>query len=87
MTAQIPRDGYTLEFRRGLPPTEIGIGIDIFDLRVPFTLAAPLKASYRFVFDRGDLGRRRFEQQRLEIGDGRVFMTMNNGHRLTYVRH
>ena len=87
MTAQIPRDGYTLEFKRGMPPTEISIGVDIFEFRVPFALAAPLKARYRFVFDRGDLGRRRFEQQRLEIGDGRVFMTMNNGHRLTYVRH
>ena len=70
----------------GQPPTEIGIGVDIFDFRVPFKLTAPVKAQYRFVFDRGDLGRRRFEKQRLDIEEGRVIMTMN-GRRMTYVKH
>ena len=86
LTAQIPRDGYTINYRPGQPPTEIGIGVDIFNFRVPFSLAAPLKAQYRFVFDRGDLGRRRFEQQRLNVEEGRVIMTMN-GRRMTYVKH
>ncbi|MDZ7630175.1 MAG: hypothetical protein U5K74_02155 [Gemmatimonadaceae bacterium] len=85
ITAQSMRDGYTLRFERGMPPTELGIGVDMVDFRVPFLLGAPVHAAYRFVFDRGDLGTRRFDRERLAVSPDRLTMTLN-GRALTYVR-
>jgi hypothetical protein len=86
MTAQSSRAGYTLRFTPGMPPTEIGIGVDVGDFRVPFPLSGQVKAHYRFAFDRGDLGRRRFERERLTVDKNRVTLTLN-GRAMTYVRH
>lgn len=84
--SQTSTDGYTLHFTRGMAPTLLAIGVEMLEFRVPFALTAPVKATYRFVFDRGDLGTRRFTAQHLQTTEGRLLMTIN-GQRLTYVRH
>jgi len=84
--SQTTRNGYTLHFTRDMPPTLLGISVEMLKFRVPFALTAPVKATYRFVVDRGDMGTRRFEAKRLRVDEGRLTMTIN-GERLTYVRH
>jgi hypothetical protein len=85
-TVQTTREGYTLNFRRGMPPSEIGIGITMLEFRVGFPLTGAVHAKYRFIFDPGDLGTRRFEAERLRIEDGALIMTRND-HPMRYVRH
>ena len=77
---------YVLHFERGDTPTELSVGYDILDLMFPFPLSRPLKSTYRFVFDRGDIGVRRFDATRLIAGTKQLTMTMN-GQRMNYVRH
>ncbi len=86
VTAQSARRGYTLNFEPDQPPTELGIGVDMLDFHVPFPLSGQVSAFYRFVFDRGDLGTRRFEREQLIVAPGRLTMRMN-GRPMTYVRH
>jgi hypothetical protein len=78
--------GYTLQFDRGVPPAELGVGIDMLNFRVSFPLSNPAKSVYRFVFDRGDLGTRRFENEHVGVAPDTLRVTIN-GRRLTYVRH
>ena len=77
---------YLLEFGRGDTPTELSVGYDMLNLMVPFQLGRAPKAVYKFVFDRGDLGVRRFEASRAIIEANQLTLTMN-GRRMTYVRH
>lgn len=86
ITAQSARRGYTLNFEPGEPPTELGIGVDMLDFRVPFPLTGQVRAFYRFVLDRGDLGTRRFERERVIVAPGRLTLRIN-GRPMTYVRH
>ncbi|MBC7841662.1 MAG: hypothetical protein H7099_05095 [Gemmatimonadaceae bacterium] len=84
-SAQTTRQGYTLNFVKGMPPSEVGIGVSIVKFRVGFPLSGTVHSTYRFLFDPGDLGRRRFEGERLRIEDGVLIMT-RNGHPMRYVR-
>jgi hypothetical protein len=52
---------------------------------VNFPLKRPPAASYRFIFDPGDLGKRRFERESLSYVADTLFM-IRNGRRLRYVR-
>lgn len=79
------REGYVIAVGKGDAPTALAVGYDVVDFLVTFPLKAPLRALYTFEFDRGDLGRIRFESQRLEIADGRLILAMN-GRRMRYVR-
>lgn len=77
---------YVLHFERGDTPTELSVGYDILNLMFPFPLGRPPKSTYRFVFDRGDLGVRRFDAIRLTVAKNQLTMTMN-GQRMNYARH
>ncbi len=85
-SAQTRQGQHVVHFEKGDAPTEISIGVDMLGFMVPFPIGGKPKALYQFVFDQGDLATRRFEQQRLDISDEQLVMTMN-GRRLTYIRH
>ena len=81
------RDGeYILHFERGDTPTELSVGCDMLNLMVSFPLGGAPKSLYRFVFDHGDLGVRRFDATRLTVAKNQLTMTMN-GQRMNYARH
>jgi hypothetical protein len=90
-----PRAGTSFRHaRRGLSvltfdpadaPTEIAVGYDVLNFMVSFPLKRPPAASYRFIFDPGDLGKRRFERESLSYVADTLFM-IRNGRRLRYVR-
>jgi hypothetical protein len=77
---------YVLHFERGDTPTELSVGYDVMNLMFPFPLGRAPKALYRFVFDRGDLGVRRFDATALTVDTNQLTMTMN-GRSMSYVRH
>ncbi|MCC7053426.1 MAG: hypothetical protein IT355_09165 [Gemmatimonadaceae bacterium] len=76
---------HVVTFAKGDAPTEISIGYDVLGFMVAFPLEGKPRATYRFVFDRGDLGRHRFEGARLETATNQLILT-RNGRRLHYVR-
>lgn len=84
-SAQTTRQGFTLNFVKGMPPSEVGVGVSIFNLRMSFPLSGTGYSTYRFLFDPGDLGRRRFDGETLRVEDGVLIMT-RNGHPMRYVR-
>lgn len=85
-SGQSSREGYTHHFEKGRAPTVIGLGVDALGFRTPFDISGKPRALYRFVFLPGDLGRRRFSDERFTVEPGRLVMTLN-GRAMKYVRH
>lgn len=83
--ARTQRGRHVVHYAKGDAPTEISVGYDVVDFMVRFPIAGKPKGTYRFVFDRGDLGRYRFEAARLAM-DGDALVLVRNGHRMRYRR-
>lgn len=80
------REGYIHHFAKGRAPTVIGLGVEPLRFRTTFDISGKPRALYRFAFVPGDLGRRRFSDERLAVEPGRLVMTLN-GRAMKYVRH
>jgi hypothetical protein len=74
-----------LRFDRPDAPIEISVGYRILSFNAAFPLTIPPAAEYRFVFDPGDLGTRRFEAETLIVSNTELIMK-RDGRRMTYVR-
>ena len=83
--ARTSRGRHVITFAKGDAPTELSVGYDVLNFMVNFPIDGKPKAVYRFVFDRGDLGRYRFEGERLSVEDTTLVL-VRNGHRMRYVR-
>ena len=83
--ARAQQGRHVVRYTKGDAPTELSVGYDVFDFMVNFPIEGKPKAVYRFVFDRGDLGRYRFEDARLAV-EGDTLVLVRNGRRMEYVR-